>query len=74
MRFLKKLLVALYIFLGVFALTMLVVWICTRDEPTALITAVFGAAGVESTVSAIMKLEEIRSEERIRKMEQSGGE
>lgn len=55
MRFLKRLLVSIYVFLGVFAALCLVLWAVTGNEPTALITGVFAAAGVESMVGGVIK-------------------
>lgn len=62
MRFLKKLLVSLYVFLAVFAVVCLVLWVWRGDEPHTLITAVFGAAGVESIISGVMKISERKKE------------
>ena len=62
MRFLKKLLLAVYIYLAVFGAICLILWACLREEPQALIAGVFGAAGVESIIGGMMKLKEIKSE------------
>ena len=62
MRFLKKLLVALYIYLAVFAVVCLVLWVLRGDEPRTLITAVFGAAGIESVIGGVMKIREKKTE------------
>ena len=64
MRYLKKLLLAVYIYLAVFGSICLILWACLREEPQALIAGVFGAAGVESIIGGIMKLNEIKSESR----------
>ena len=58
MRFLKKLLVGIYIFLAAFAVICLVLWVICGDEPDSLIIAAFGAAGVESIVGGVMKIRE----------------
>ncbi len=55
MRFLKKLLIAVYIFLAIFAVMCLILWCVTGDEPSTLITGVFAAAGIESIVGAFLK-------------------
>ena len=60
MRFLKRLLVAIYGFLGVFVVVCLVLWVVTGDEPVTLITGVFAAAGVESIVGGIIKFKEAK--------------
>ena len=62
MRYLKKLLLAVYIYLAVFGVICLILWACLREEPQALIAGVFGAAGVESIIGGLMKLKEIKSE------------
>lgn len=62
MRFLKKLLVSLYVYLAVFAVVCLVLWVVRGDEPHTLITAVFSAAGVESIIGGIMKVKEKKTE------------
>ena len=62
MRFLKKLLISLYIYLAVFAAVCLVLWVWRGDEPHTLITAVFSAAGVESIIGGIMKVKEKKTE------------
>ena len=58
MRFLKRLLVAIYAFLGGFAVVCLLLWCITGNEPTTLITGVFAAAGVESIVGGLIKWKE----------------
>lgn len=58
MRFLKKLLVSIYIFLGSFAVACFIAWLILGDEPEALIAGVFAAAGIESVVGAIIKWRE----------------
>ena len=63
MRFLKKLLICLYAFLAVFAVTCLILWAVRGEEPDALIMAVFGAAGIESVVGALMKIKEKKTNE-----------
>lgn len=62
MRFLKKLLVSLYAFLGVFTLAVLIVYTVTGTEPTTLIGCVFGVTGVESMLSVIIKATENKKE------------
>ncbi len=62
MRFLKKLLVSLYAFLGVFTVATLTVYIITGTEPTTLIGCVFGVTGVESLLTVIIKAAENKKE------------
>jgi len=61
-RFLKRLLCALYLYLAVFAAACLLLWCVRGEEPSALIAAVFGAAGTESVVGAWIRLGELRAE------------
>ncbi len=58
MRFLKKLLMGVYIYLAVFAATALAVFAFTGKEPNALIGASFGVAGIESLLAAFIKSSE----------------
>ena len=75
MRFLKKLLVSIYLFLGIFSVVVLLLWMATGDEPDTLITAVFAASGVEFIGSVLMKLGEIAAEVKKEKdSEESEGE
>lgn len=62
MRFLKRLLVSIYTFLGSFSVVCLLLWCITGDEPTTLITGVFAAAGIESIVGGLIKWKESRDE------------
>lgn len=62
MRFLKKLLVSIYAFLGVFTTAALIVYASTGTEPTTLIGCVFGVTGVESLLSVIIKFTETKKE------------
>ncbi len=62
MRFLKKLLVSIYAFLGVFTVAALTVYAITGTEPTTLIGCVFGVTGVESILSVIIKASENKKE------------
>lgn len=70
MRFMKKLLLAVYLYIGIFGVVCLVMWIITHEEPTSLIAGVFGAAGVESLISGIMRMSENRAERAARLREQ----
>ena len=62
MRYLKKLLISVYIYLGIFAIAVYIGWLITGDEPSALIAGVFGAGGIESLVGGIIKFREIAAE------------
>ena len=63
MRFLKTMLVSLYIFLGCFAVACYISWCLTGSEPQALIMGVFGGVGIESIVAGVIKVRENKDEE-----------
>lgn len=69
MRYLKKLLIAVYVYMGVIGILSLIAWMVTGQEPSALIMGVFGAAGVESIIAGIMRINEMNAEERARREE-----
>ena len=62
MRFMKKLLIGIYTYLGVAFGICLVCWIITREEPQALIAGLSGAAGVESIIAGVMRIFENRDQ------------
>lgn len=62
MRYLKKLLIAVYVYLGIFTIIVYIGWLITKNEPSALIAGVFGAGGIESLVGGIIKYREIAAE------------
>lgn len=62
MRFMKRLLVAVYLYIGVFFALCLIVWIVTREEPAALIAGISAAAGVESIIAGWMRIREMQEE------------
>ena len=64
MRFLKKLLLCVYLYLALFIAASLVIFTVTGTEPTALIGCTFGVAGVESMLSALIKTAESKSKVR----------
>ena len=63
MRFLKTMLISLYIFLGCFAVACYISWCITGSEPQALIMGVFGGVGIESIVAGVIKVREKKDEE-----------
>ncbi len=63
MRFLKKLLMCVYLYLALFIAASLVIFAVTGSEPTALIGCTFGVAGVESMLSALIKTAESRNKQ-----------
>lgn len=62
MRFLKTMLISLYIFLGCFAVACYISWCVTGSEPQALIMGVFGGVGIESIVAGVIKVRENKDE------------
>ena len=62
MRFMKRLLMGIYIYMGVFFGICLVVWIFTGNEPAALIAGVSAAVGVESIAAGIIRIHENREQ------------
>lgn len=71
MRFLKKLLISIYVYLALFAVICMVMWIIRGDEPHTLITAVFSAAGVESVIGGIIKYRESKEQPKAQSEAQS---
>ena len=70
MRYMKRLLTAVYLYLGVFFALCLVCWMVTGEEPAALIAGISTAAGVESVIAGCIRIREM-GEERKREMEKS---
>ena len=62
MRFMKRLLMGIYIYMGVFFGICLVVWIFAGNEPAALIAGVSAAVGVESIAAGIIRIHENREQ------------
>lgn len=62
MRFLKTMLITLYIFLGCFTVACFISWCVTGTEPQTLIMGVFGGIGVESIVAGVIKVKENKGE------------
>jgi hypothetical protein len=67
MRYLKKLLNSIFLFLAAFTVACFVAWCITREEPTALIAGVFAACGVEIIAGGIIKLMELAKEHKYNK-------
>ncbi len=58
MRWMKKLLLGIYLYLAVFAVVCLVWFMATGTEPVGLITGVFAAVGVESVAAGVIRIHE----------------
>lgn len=74
MRFMKRLLMGIYIYMGVFFGICLVVWIFTGNEPAALIAGVSAAVGVESIAAGIIRIKENKEQHKHEKEMQYGTE
>ena len=58
----KRLLTAVYLYLGIFFALCLICWIITGEEPAALIAGISAAAGVESVIAGCMRMREMQEE------------
>lgn len=59
MKYLKKLLICIYSFLGLFSVATLIQFAITGNEPTVLVSSVFAVAGIESMIGAVIKTTEV---------------
>lgn len=74
MRWMKKLLLGIYIYMGVFFGICLIVWIFTGNEPAALIAGISAAVGVESIAAGCIRIYENKEQNRHEKEMQYGTE
>ena len=74
MRFMKRLLTAVYLYLGIFFALCLICWIVTGEEPAALIAGISAAAGVESVIAGCMRMREMQEERNRKKEKEESGE
>lgn len=58
MRWMKRLLLAIYLYMGVFFTVCLVCWMVTGSEPSALIMGISAAVGVESVAAGAIRIYE----------------
>jgi hypothetical protein len=70
----KRLLLGIYIYMGVFFGICLVVWTFTGNEPATLIAGVSAAVGVESIAAGIIRINENREQHKYEKEMQYGTE
>lgn len=56
MRWMKKLLLGIYIYMGIFFAVCLVWWMVTGNEPSALITGISAGVGVESIAAGVIRI------------------
>lgn len=58
LRWMKKLLLAIYLYMGIFFAMCLLWWMITGDEPSALIMGISAAVGVESVAAGVIRVYE----------------
>lgn len=58
MRWMKKLLLSIYLYMGIFFGICLVCWIVTGEEPASLIMGISAAVGVESVAAGVIRIYE----------------
>lgn len=61
-RYLKRLLASIYLYLAIFDISALVWFMITGSEPATLIVSVNAVVGAESIISGIIKLSERKNE------------
>ena len=74
MRYMKRLLTGIYLYMGVFFSACYVSWLITGNEPAALIAGVSAAVGVESIAAGIIRINENREQHKHEKEMQNGSE
>lgn len=62
MRWMKKLLLGIYLYMAVFFGVCLIVWIITGEEPAALIAGISAAVGVESIAAGFIRIYETKEQ------------
>lgn len=62
MRWMKKLLLGIYIYMGVFFAICLIWWMVTGNEPSALIAGISVGVGVESMATGMIRIFENREQ------------
>lgn len=58
MRWMKKLLLGIYIYMGTFFGICLIWWMITGNEPAALVAGISAAVGVESVAAGVIRIYE----------------
>ena len=58
MRYMKRLLTGIYLYMGAFFTACYVSWLITGEEPTSLIMGVSAAVGVESIAAGAIRIYE----------------
>ena len=58
MRWMKKLLLGIYIYMAVIFGLCFIMWVITKEEPVALIAGISAAVGVESVAAGVIRVHE----------------
>lgn len=58
MRYMKRLLTGIYLYMGAFFAACYVSWLITGNEPAALIAGISAAVGVESIAAGLIRIHE----------------
>lgn len=56
MRWMKKLLLSIYVYMGIFFGLCLILWIVKGEEPSSLIMGISAAVGVESVAAGVIRV------------------
>ncbi|MBR4960833.1 MAG: hypothetical protein IKY52_08045 [Clostridia bacterium] len=72
MRWMKKLLLSIYLYMGIFFGICLILWIVTGEEPSALIMGISAAVGVESVAAGVIRIYENKETYKHEKEMQNG--
>lgn len=73
MRWMKKLLLSIYLYMGIFFGICLVLWIVTGEEPSALIMGISAAVGVESVAAGAIRIYENKEQHKHEKEMRENG-
>ena len=74
MRRMKKLLLSIYLYMGIFFGICLILWIATGEEPASLIMGISAAVGVESVAAGAIRIYENKQHHEHEKEMQNGKE
>lgn len=72
MRWMKKLLLGIYIYMGAFFGVCLLWWMATGTEPSALIAGISAAVGVESVAAGVIRIYEQKQQNDFEKEKENG--
>ena len=72
MRWMKKLLLSIYLYMGIFFGICLILWIVTGEEPSSLIMGISAAVGVESVAAGVIRIYENKQHHEHEKEMQNG--